>query len=430
MAIPLLRLLGAGGAAAAASQPQEVEAGILNVASKALREASDLAKRTEADELGIGRGNRNVANRVALSASEKEKIRSSIEGKNIKEIDAFNLARDFKKRHPKSDWAQPEITGIEQTNKGELKLLTKNIPYNFHKNKRGKIITPGSPAFNKISDNLANEIIEIERLRQAGDPSAIRIMNNAGWYKNVESRLRNEYGSFSQMMGDILGATSPNTPVATNFRFSQDILQRATRGDFDELMNGFADALDRRYALQDQAAAYLETQKAAGRTKKSAESDPFYLNLEEQAKNISTNLRANANTIKQIERDPETGALKNYGINSYNAMIALADRWRVLRPEGAPKAKNFSGNLTGRSEQATIDVWSARNLRKHAGQKPIPSMAENGVTGNIVDTENFRNSLEFGFGQDVIADATAKINAATGLGLDPRDVQALQWFAE
>ena len=54
-AIPLLRLLGAGGAAAAASlQPQEVEAGILNVASKALREASDIAKRTEADERGIG----------------------------------------------------------------------------------------------------------------------------------------------------------------------------------------------------------------------------------------------------------------------------------------------------------------------------------------------------------------------------------------
>jgi len=432
MVSPLLKLrsLGATGAAAAAMQPEDAEAGLLNQAAKALRESSQIAKRTEADELGIGRGKRNVANRVTLSANEKEKIRSSIKGKKIKEIDAFNLARDFKKRHPKSDWAQPEITGIEQSNKGELKLLTKNIPYGFHKNKQGKFITPGTPAFNKISDNLANEIIEIERLSQQGDPAATRIMNNAGWYKNVESRMRSEYGSFSQMMGDILGATSPNTPVATNFKFSQDILQRATQGDFDELMNGFADALDRRYALQDEAAAYLENQKAAGRTKKAAELDPYYLQLEDQAKNISKNLQANENTIKQLSRDPETGELKNYGINSYNAMIALADRWRVLRPGGAPKAKNFSGNLTGRSEQATIDVWSARNLRKHAGQKPIPSMAENGVTGNIVDTENFRNSLEFGFGQDVIADATAKINSATGLGLDPRDVQALQWFAE
>tara|TARA_B100000424_G_scaffold236362_1_gene201253 strand:+ start:236 stop:2944 length:2709 start_codon:yes stop_codon:yes gene_type:complete len=430
MVSPLLKAIGATGAAAAALQPEDAEAGLLNQASKALRESIDIAKRTELDELGIGRGERKVQKVVQLNAQEKQNIRDSISGKNIKEIDAFNLARDFKKRHPRSDWTQPEVTGVEQNDSGDLKLLLKKIPYEFNKNKQGKFITPGSPAFNKISDNLANEIIEIERLSRAGDPSATRIMNNAGWYKNVESRMRSEYGSFSQMMGDILGATSPNTPVATNFRFSQDILQRATRGDFDELMNGFADALDRRYALQDEAASYLETQQAAGRFLKDAKLDPYYLQLEDQAKNISRNLQANANTIKQIERDPKTGALKNYGINSYNAMIALADRWRVLRPGQKPKAKNFAANLTGRSEQATIDVWSARNLRRHAGQKPIPSMAEGSVTGNIVDAENFRNSLEFGFGQDVIADATSKINAATGLGLDPRDVQALQWFAE
>ena len=195
-------------------------------------------------------------------------------------------------------------------------------------------------------------------------------------------------------------------------------------------MDGFADALDRRYAALDEAAAYLQNAKLRGRRVKDAEKDPYYLQLQEEAKEISRNLQANANTIKQVDRDPKTGALKNYGINSYNAMIALADRWRVLREGGAPKAKNFAANLTGRSEQATIDVWSARNLRRHAGQKPIPSLAESTVTGNIVDAENFKNSLEFGFGQDVIADATQKINAATGLGLDPRDVQALQWFAE
>ena len=81
MAIPLLRrLLGAGGAAAAASQPQEVEAGILNVASKALREASDLAKRTEADERGIGRGERKTQKVAQLNPQEKAAIRSSIAG--------------------------------------------------------------------------------------------------------------------------------------------------------------------------------------------------------------------------------------------------------------------------------------------------------------------------------------------------------------
>ena len=58
------------------------------------------------------------------------------------------------------------------------------------------------------------------------------------------------------------------------------------------------------------------------------------------------------------------------------------------------------------------------------------AQAEGSVTGNIVDAENFRNSLEFGFGQDVLADATIRINDELGLSLEPRDLQALQWFAE
>ena len=106
-------------------------------------------------------------------------------------------------------------------------------------------------------------------------------------------------------------------------------------------MDGFADALDRRYAALDEAAAYLQNAKLRGRRVKDAEKDPYYLQLQEEAKEISRNLQANANTIKQIDRDPKTGALKNYGINSYNSMVALADRWRVLREEGAPKSKKF-----------------------------------------------------------------------------------------
>ena len=168
---------------------------------------------------------------------------------------------------------------------------------------------------------------------------------------------------------------------------------------------------------------YLNDQKAAGRTKKSASGDPEYINMVNEAKQISLDLRDATNTIKQ-----ESG--KNYGINSYNTMIALADKWRELRPGGAPKARNFSGNLTGSSEKATIDVWAARNLRRHAGSKPIPSAAETGVKGKIIDAEKFINDGEFGFGQDVLQDATQRINQELGTDLDPRDLQALQWFAE
>ena len=425
-----LRKPAAAIAAGTALSPEESEAGLLNAASKALRASSTVSRRTDADEAGIGRGQRNVLKSPQLTKKEKKAIRASIKNTEIDEAAAFNAARDWKKRHPNSDWQMPEIIGIESNDKGFLKLLTKKIPYRFNKDRNGNPIKLGSSAFNGISNNLANEIIAIAKRAEQGDPSAQKVMDNAGWYKNVESRMRSEYGSFSQMMGDILGATSPNTPVATNFKFSKDILNRFTKGDFDQQMNGFADLLDKRYAIQDKAAAYVKQQKELGRTIKEAKKDFVYIGLEGESKRISKQLQDNANTIKQTSVDPKTGELKNYGINSYNSMIALADRWRVLRPGGAPKAKNFSGNLTGRSSQATIDVWAARNLRRHAGEKPIPSSAEGTVSGNIVDTEDFRNSLEFGFGQEVIADATAKINAELGLSLEPRDVQALQWFAE
>ena len=404
--------------------PEEAEAGLLNVAYKNLREAAQDAKRSEAMERGFERGKRKMAEKVKLSAAEKKAIVSSIKGKGVTQKKALQYARDWKMRHPLDEWDVPEITGLTVNDKGSLGIKTKNKKYGYNIDPTtNKPIEVGSPRFNEISDNLVNEIVEIAKRAQDGDPSAQRIMNNQGWYKNVEGRLRNEYGSFADMMGDILGATSPNTPVATNFRFSQDILNRATRGDFDELMNGFADALDRRYALQDAAADYLQQQKAAGVTIKKAETHPKYLAMMQEAADISKSLQDKRNVIRQTSG-------KQYGINSYNSMIALADRWRVLRKGGKPKAKNFSGNVTGRSEQATIDVWAARNLRKHAGLKPIPSAAEGTVTGNITDVDNFRNSLEFGFGQDVIADATAKINQQLGTQLEPRDVQALQWFAE
>jgi len=413
------------------ASPEEADAGLLDPAMRAVRQSANIAKRDMSQERGSNRGERKLASRVTLAAAEKDAIRKAIKGKNVNEQAAFNVAREWKKRHPSSDWSVPKITGMEVGDKGELKLKFQAQSYAYNKDRKtGKEIARGSAQYNRIVDNVVGEISEIARRAQAGDVDAQRVMDNAGWYQNVERRLRTEYGTFSQMMGDILGATSPNTPVGTNFKFSQDILLRATRGDFDELMNGFADQLDRRYALQDQAAAYLQEQKKAGRTIKDAKLDPKYVRMEDEAKSISRSLQANENTIKQQARDQKTGELKNYGINSYNSMIALADRWRVLREGGAPKAKNFSGNLSGRSQQATIDVWAARNLRRHSGRKPVPSSAEGTVTGNVVDAENFRNSLEFGFGQDVLADATVRLNNELGMSLEPRDLQALQWFAE
>jgi hypothetical protein len=412
-------------------QSEESEAAMLDPALRVLRLGADLAQNAPAQ---FNRGVRNMAKRVALNANEKAAITRDIEPTGLSTADsglAMNVARDWKKRHPSADWAQPKITGASVNKDNKIQLKFETMPYAYNIDPRtGKAVEAGSAQYNKMVNGVADEIIDYFN-RAAEDPNdlaARNVINNAGWYKNVERRLRNEYGSFSEMMGDVLGATSPNTPVATNFRFSKDILDGFARGEFDELMNGFADALDARYALEDQADAYLKAQRQAGRKVKDIKADPTYSGLIDESKRIGQELRDQRNIIRQRNG-------KQFGINSYNAMVALADRFRVRRPGSAPKAKNFAGNLVGDSREATIDVWSARNLRRHSGRKPIPSSAEQGVTGEIVDPENFTSNLEFGFGQDVIRDATDKINEFIGSNhplypLDPRDVQALQWFAE
>jgi hypothetical protein len=405
-------------------QSEDAEAGMLDLGLRTLKGGMNLAEKAPAQ---FNRGARNMAKRVFLSPQERSAIEASLGGDS--EL-AINIARDWKKRHPNSDWAQPNITGAKLTKDKKVELKFKSMPYAYNIDpKTGKQVKPGSAQFKKISDGVADEVIDyFKRAENPDDLSARNVINNAGWYKNVESRLRTEYGSFSEMMGDLLGATSPNTPVATNFRFTKDILDGFARGEFDELMEGFADSLDKRYALEDQAAAFLEAEKATGRKAKDIKEDPAYTALIDESKNIAKELRDKRNIIKQ-----RNGKL--FGINSYNAMVALADKFRIRRVGSAPKAKNFAGNLVGSSQEATIDVWSARNLRRHSGRKPIPSSAEKGVTGKIVDPENFVSNLEFGFGQSVIRDATDKINQFIGpehplYPLGPRDVQALQWFAE
>lgn len=422
-------LLAAGSAAALA--PQEAEAGMLDKGLALLRKEIAGSGRSVSDERAINRGVREVASKTqALSAAEKAAVKEAVRaaGGSLKE--GMAAARDIKNRFPSRDvtdtaWSPIQITGmkIETNSKGvtTYKPILQKQSYKFHIDPAtGKQAKKGSPHYQKMVDGVSNEIIEIARRAEQGDESALKIMDNAGWYKNVENRGFNEYGSFYDMFGDLLGATSPNTPVATNFKFSKDILTRATRGEFDVAMDGFADLLDEVEVLKNKNLAIESVASSTdGMTVSAAKKSAEYI--------------ANKNRIKEangsIEQITQTNG-KLYGINSTNAMIALADRWRVFRAGSAPKAKNFSGNLVGFSIKPTIDVWSARNLRRHSGQSPIPSPAETGVTGQVVDIDNFVNNLEFGYGQDVLTDATQKINAELGLNLEPRDLQALQWFAE
>ena len=319
---------------------EESEAGMRDPTLKALREGMDIAEKAPAQ---FNRGTRNMAKRASLSPQEKAAIEESLSGQDS--ALAMNVARDWKKRHPRKDWAQPAVTGASLNKDGKLELKFKAMPYAYNIDpKTGKQVEAGSAQFKKISDGVADEVIDyFKRAENPDDLAARNVINNAGWYKNVERRLRNEYGSFSEMTGDLLGATSPNTPVATNFRFTKDILDGFARGEFDELMEGFADSIDTRYALEDQAAAFLKAERAAGRKVKDIEADPTYTSLIDESKKIGQELRDQRNIIRQRNG-------KQFGINSYNAMIALADKFRIRRAGSAPKKQLLTFGLRETSE--------------------------------------------------------------------------------
>ena len=107
---------------------------------------------------------------------------------------------------------------------------------------------------------------------------------------------------------------------------------------------------------------------------------------------------------------------KKFNANSRAVLKVIADDWKINRQ--APKTPNFAGNLSGRTVQATIDVWAARHLREllYAGRgEPwrIQPKAEVGVTNQ-----------DFALGQIIMQRAAKKLD------MNPDDLQAILWFAE
>jgi hypothetical protein len=111
-----------------------------------------------------------------------------------------------------------------------------------------------------------------------------------------------------------------------------------------------------------------------------------------------------------------------YNANSMSVLRALAGTW--LKEVDAPKTPNFAGNLTGRTLEATIDVWAARHLKRlgYEGFGKGPWRAQGKSEPGV-------NALDFAFSQDAMRHAADKLTAM-GHEMQPDDLQAILWFAE
>lgn len=308
-------------------------------------------------------------------------------------------AREDKKRFPQSEgWAPLELIGVGLDIDKETGLPKpgtehpkyQTIAYNFNKPPGAKRAPPQRDMawMAKVADKFEGLVVDVIDRASAGDKNAQTIVAHQTWYRNVAAVLRREYGGFGDLLADLLGATSPNTPVDTNWAFSLDAMRRFLRGDFNDELARFQKWVD-------------------------------------EGKSVSK--FPNQHKVRQASG-------KLYGMNSDKAMRAMLDMWRLIEPGTAPKARNFALNLIGQSKMATIDVWAARMLRRAADMvrgasfPRIPPPAEMGVTGTW-DAHAKDVTGAFGFGAAVM-DRVSKSLATRGIQIAPPDLQAVAWFAE
>ena len=300
----------------------------------------------------------------------------------------------------KDNWAaiEPVKGGVDKDGKTAVEF--KKIPYDFHK-PRGNISKEGWAK--KLTSRMVSDIDALVSRAVAGDENAQSIIAQATWYRDMRTRLRSEFGGLGDVFADVIGATSAQTNVTQNWDNAIQIMRRFSRGDYDQEVNAYL--------------ARLESGEGVNPTE-------------------LTRLH-NSGEFSLITK----AAGELFNTNSPAATGALVGIFRDIKAGRSPKTPNFTGNLIGYTNEATVDVWAARYLRNAAGLPYIPPPAEKAVggkhlVGSTIDEP--RTGAEFGFGQKVFSAAADQINESgvirefdESLGnLGPDDLQAVVWFLE
>lgn len=340
-----------------------------------------------------------------LTKDERSVVINSAGRNPAKRELATKAVSDMHTSYPEADgWATIEANKITfKKNKAKETLAEvepAKIAYNFHTPPEGVSKADWQDA---LSSKLVGEVQEVVNRAAAGDAAAIEILRQASWYRSMRDRLRAEFGGIGDVFADVLGTTSAQTGVEQNFDNAIEILRRFSRGEYDNELAAF----ERR---------------------------------------IKEGMPVDAKTLTELHKTGEFPLITKasgqlFNANSPASMGALLDMFRAVKAGDSPKTPNFTGNLIGLTNEATIDVWAARMLRRLADLPRIPPPAEKGVAGkHLVGSTLYDPKVgsEFGFGQDVFRQAAGDINSsgivkniAPEIGdLGPDDLQAVAWFIE
>tara|TARA_Y100000593_G_scaffold3485_1_gene6896 strand:+ start:177 stop:3413 length:3237 start_codon:yes stop_codon:yes gene_type:complete len=311
-------------------------------------------------------------------------------------------AERIKGEYPVAEgWMPLEVAGVIKNKDGTIKAIKFKQPaYAFHNPPEGVTTEEWRQ---QLTSAMVDDVKAIVERARGGDEAANAIVQQAAWYRAMRARLRSEFGGIGDVFADLLGSTSAQTGVEQNWDNAIEILRRFSLGEYDAEIAAFSKRVE---AGEDISSKILHPLDKAGE---------FPL------------IRSAAGSL--------------FNANSPAATGALLDLFRQIKVGSSPKTPNFTGNLIGYTNDATIDVWAARYLRGIAGLERIPPPAEKAVAGkHLVGStlDEPRIGGEFGFGQGVFEGAAREINAdgfvkeyAPGVGdLGPDDLQAVVWFME
>ena len=432
--------------------PQAQPAPQTNLMPKAVAD-QPVTQTTEDFNFNINRGKRKEV-KAKLAPEDTQIINEIAQTHKLTPEEVEYSYRRIKNRFPTSEWAPFNIVGVQKDNEkkvvrdaeGYPELKVQEQAYNFHRPKGSEDQRMGAtdwdPAhLNRVTKNIVKAVKEVANREDAGDKNASVIMKARNWYRAMRDRLRQEYGGFADIMADTLGATSAQTGVRQNWDNTIEALSEFSRGSYDRALGKLQGWVDNGGEMGSASVAagkgyingHLNDLKAAlpaATEQAKSEGLTNEKQIQKRAKDIAFQKAQEGEFPLITKADGRT----LFNANTPATMMAFLDKFRERKAGDSPKTPNFTGNLIGYSDKATIDLWAARFLRRMAGMKPVPTASESGVSGSFLEAPlktGIQTGGEFGFGQQAFQNAAKELRKDprfAGLGDD--DLQAIVWFLE
>lgn len=429
----------------------------------------------------------------------KEKLNKTLKDFPLAQWQKIEIAQIFSPEKDAKGNVIPGTSVLKRDGDGMPKLNAKfkSLNYSFANENPRRVDSPvinrsknpqkWNGRVNSLSRTIEKEVLEVLERSKKGDVDAESIINARDWYASMRGSLVRNFGGQARLFAEMLGATSPQTAVGQNFRYTVDIMQNYSRGTYDDLLNRYIE-------FRDAGGTYQQWEKGknaiifqdgkvgpangvAPLFRKYGSNTPLVMDtlaghwlgsrysrpmLDPQkisdyaerglikAKDLGVDGDGFPQAIEDLKtawmRRDEGQSLSKAEKSLLGAMENLEARANQEAVAGrAPKAFNFASNLMGTTRAATIDVWAARGLTRMAGGSPLPPPAEQAVAGLFMSTDDvvkFGGDIRdpegattsgFGMGQQAFAKAAQNLSQhPSGLFADmqPDDLQALVWFLE